>query len=77
MISKLGFLMGVFAFLSGCAYSIENIDVSGSDSACVRDVLKTYSTCINGGPSIGAKTETLRACREAYQIGVNTCPTKK
>lgn len=60
--------------LAGCAYSIEDIDISKSEPACVRQSTATYSSCIQGGPVIGAKTEILRACREAYSIAVRTCP---
>lgn len=60
--------------LSGCAYSIAEIDISHADKVCVREkCLAQYSTCAAGGPVIGAKTETLRACQEAYQICISTC----
>jgi hypothetical protein len=62
--------------LSGCAYSIKDIDVSKADPICTRQCTASYSQCVSGGPSIGAKTETLRACREAYAICVATCPSK-
>jgi len=62
--------------LAGCAYSISDIDVSNFDPSCVRECSSTYSSCVSGGPQIGAKTETLRACREAYNVCVNTCPSK-
>lgn len=65
----------VFA-LTGCAYSISDINVANSEPACVRGCSTTYSSCVSGGPQIGAKTETLRACREAYSVCVNTCPPK-
>lgn len=63
--------------LSGCAYSISDINVSNLEPSCVRECTATYSSCVSGGPQIGAKTETLRACREAYSVCVNTCPPKK
>lgn len=62
--------------LSGCAYTITDIDVSKSDPACVRQCTTTYSACVSGGNQIGFKTETLRACRESYAVCVQTCPTK-
>lgn len=62
--------------LTGCAYSIENINVSNSEPTCVRECSKNYSACVSGGPAVGAKTETLRACRESYQVCINTCPAK-
>ncbi len=62
--------------LTGCAYSISDINVSNLEPACVRECSATYSSCVSGGPQIGAKTETLRACREAYSVCVNTCPPK-
>jgi hypothetical protein len=62
--------------LSGCAYSIAEIDVSNTEPTCVRQCAETYSKCVSGGPSVGAKTETLRACREAYSICISTCPLK-
>lgn len=62
--------------LSGCAYSIKDIDVSKSEPSCVRECSKSYSQCASSGPSVGFKTETLRACREAYEVCINTCPAK-
>ena len=63
-------------FLSGCAYSIADIDVSNFEPFCVRECSKSYSSCVSEGNQIGFKTETLRACRESYDICVNTCPKK-
>ena len=63
--------------LSGCAYSISDIDVTKSDPSCVRQqCLANYSSCVSGGNQVGFKTETLRACQEAYKICVQTCPFK-
>ena len=73
---KLALLMFVLVVLSGCAYSIADIDVSNSEPTCVRECSNTYSSCVSGGNQVGAKTETLRACREAYSVCVNTCPQK-
>ena len=64
------------AALAGCAYSIENIDTSKAEPSCVRQCTATYSQCVQGGPAVGLKTETLRACREAYAVCVRTCPAK-
>jgi hypothetical protein len=69
-------LLALTLALSGCAYSIAEIDVSNAEPSCVRQCAETYSTCVSGGPSVGAKTETLRACREAYSICISTCPPK-
>jgi len=63
--------------LSACSYSISEIDVSKYEKTCVRDCSKSYSSCVSQGNQIGFKTETLRACRESYQVCVNTCPTEK
>jgi putative lipase involved disintegration of autophagic bodies len=62
--------------LSGCAYSISDINTANSDPVCVRECAATYSSCVSGGPQIGAKTETLRACRESYSVCISTCPPK-
>lgn len=62
--------------LSGCAYSIAEIDVSKYEPGCVRECSKSYSPCVSQGNQIGLKTETLRACKEAYVICTNTCPVK-
>lgn len=62
--------------LSACAYSIKDVDTSKADPACVRQCTTSYSSCVSGGPSIGFKTETLRACGEAYSVCVSTCPDK-
>lgn len=63
-------------FLSGCAYSIKDIDVSNLESSCVRECSKSYSSCVSQGNQVGFKTETLRACQESYIICTNTCPMK-
>ena len=62
--------------LSGCAYSIKDIDVSNYEPSCVRGCSNSYSLCVSQGNQVGFKTETLRACREAYSVCVNTCPSK-
>lgn len=62
--------------LTGCAYSIADIDVSNTDPVCARECSKTYSECVSGGNQVGFKTETLRACREAYEVCIKTCPEK-
>lgn len=67
--------MAVF-FLSGCTYSIADIDLSKTEPACARQCTVAYSSCASGGPAVGFKTETLRACREAYSACVQTCPVK-
>jgi len=63
--------------LLGCSYSIKDIDVSNFESSCVRECSTTYSSCVSQGNQVGFKTETLRACRESYNVCVNTCPAKK
>jgi len=74
--STIALILGVSVLLSGCAYSIKDIDVSKSEPGCVRQCTASYSSCVSQGNQIGFKTETLRACQEAYSICVNTCPAK-
>lgn len=62
--------------LAGCAYSVTDIDVSQAEPSCVRQCTVPYSSCASGGPAIGFKTETLRACRESFAICTKTCPAK-
>jgi hypothetical protein len=62
--------------LTGCAYSIKDIDTSKVEPNCGRQCTMTYSSCVSGGNQVGFKTETLRACREGYAACVNTCPAK-
>jgi hypothetical protein len=69
-------LLVMLIVLSGCAYSIAKIDITKAEPACVRECSKTYSQCASGGSAVGFKTETLRACGEAYQICIQTCPLK-
>ncbi len=73
-------LMAILAFasvaVSGCAYSIKDIDTSKAEPSCVRECSHAYGTCTGSGPVVGFKTETLRACREAYEVCVSTCPAK-
>jgi hypothetical protein len=68
-------LIGVVLSLNGCAYSIKEVDTSRVTPECVRQCSTTYSSCVSGGNQVGFKTETLRACRDAYEICVNSCPT--
>lgn len=71
------FIFSVSIFiLSGCAYSISDIDVSKSEPSCVRQCSTTYSACVSGGNQVGFKTETLRACQESYKVCIQTCPAK-
>lgn len=62
--------------LLGCSYSIKEVDVSKSEPKCVKECTATYSSCVSQGNQIGFKTETLRACKEAYEICISVCPTK-
>ena len=73
---KKSILVLVTVTLSGCAYSISDVDTTKSDPTCVRGCTTTYSSCVSGGNQVGFKTETLRACREAYQVCIKTCPSK-
>ena len=66
----------VLILLTGCAYSIADIDISKTEPKCARECSITYSSCVSGGNQVGFKTETLRACREAYVVCIQTCPTK-
>ena len=68
--------VGMSMILSGCAYSIKEIDVSNLEPECVRQCTASYSSCVSQGNQVGFKTETLRACQEAYSICVSTCPKK-
>jgi hypothetical protein len=69
-------LLAFTVLLSGCAYSINDIDVTKTDPICTRQCTATYSSCVSGGNQVGFKTETLRACREAFAACVQTCPAK-
>ena len=73
---KLFLALGCVLFELGCAYSISDIDISKSDPACTRQCSIAYSSCVSGGNQIGFKTETLKACRESYQVCIQTCPIK-
>lgn len=64
------------ALVAGCAYSIKDVDASKAAPACVRECTGTYSACVAGGPSVGFKTELLRACGDAYGVCIATCPAK-
>ncbi len=75
--SKLIFVYCMALLSSGCAYSIKEVDVSNSEPSCVRECSANYSSCASQGNQIGLKTETLRACKEAYEICVKTCPLIK
>jgi len=70
------FLIIICPIFFGCAYSISDIDVSKTEPNCVRQCTETYSSCVSGGNQVGFKTETLRACKEAYSVCIKTCPPK-
>ena len=70
------FVVTAAALLSSCAYSIKNIDVRKVEPVCARQCTATYSDCVSRGDQIGFKTETLRACRDAYSACIETCPAK-
>ncbi len=71
-----GVILIAIISLSGCAYSIADIDTSNVDQDCARECTKTYSECVSSGNQVGFKTETLRACKEAYEACLKTCPEK-
>lgn len=71
----MGLVTASVMVISGCAYSIKDIDTSKSSPECVRGCAGAYSGCVSGG-NVGAKTETLRACREAYEICIGSCPSR-
>ncbi len=62
--------------LTGCAYSIKEVDVSKAAPSCVRECSISYSPCVSQGNQIGSKFETLRACKDSFEICVATCPLK-
>jgi hypothetical protein len=68
--------LAALTLMAACAYSIKDIDVTKVQPDCARQCTVTYSSCIQGGPIIGSKMETLRACREAYAACIQTCPPK-
>ncbi len=69
-------LIMITILLSGCSYSISDINVDNKDKSCVRECSKSYSSCVSQGNQIGFKTETLRACKESYVVCTNTCDSK-
>lgn len=73
--TKMLYLLLLIIF-TGCSYSIKDIDVSKADPGCTRECTKIYSQCVSGGSSVGFKTETLRACKEAYEICIESCHRK-
>jgi hypothetical protein len=70
-------IVATTVLLVGCAYSITDVEVDNLEPSCVRGCSSVYSSCVSGGNQIGAKTETLRACRESFVICTNTCPPKQ
>jgi hypothetical protein len=74
MIRNAFIILAINVVASGCAYSIKDIDVSDLEPSCVRECSTSYSSCVSQGNQVGFKTETLRACRESYQVCTNTCP---
>lgn len=71
---KLAVVLCAAAFaLGGCALpNIKDVDVSKAQPDCVRQCTASYSGCI----STVRQREVFRACHDAYQVCVNTCPAK-
>ena len=59
-----------FIALTGCASSIDSVDVTGKNQACVRQCTTTYSNCVGGTYAISAQN----ACASGYRACANTCP---
>ncbi len=74
--TKAVFALVLAVTISGCSYSISEIDVSNLEPECVRECSANYSECVSQGNQVGFKTETLRACRDAYVVCTNTCQQK-
>ena len=75
---KLIFLLVMAIFVSGCVTraNIKDIDVSKVESNCARECTKSYSQCISRG-SFNVYSSTLfEACKESYQVCIETCPSK-
>ncbi len=58
--------------LSGCASSIDSVDVSGKNQNCVRQCTATYSSCVGGTYAISAQN----ACASGYRACAKSCPDK-
>ena len=58
--------------LVGCASSIDSVDVSGKNQACVRQCTATYSGCVGGTYAISAQN----ACASGYRACAKSCPDK-
>jgi len=63
----------LIATLTGCAGSIETIEVSDKNPQCVRQCAETFSSCVSGGMYHPARNN---ACKDSYQVCVKTCPNK-
>ena len=59
-----------------CAYSIKEVDISKAKPSCVKECTASYSSCVSQGNQVGFKTETLRACKESYEICISVCPPR-
>lgn len=70
-------LLILIVVTGGCSYSIKEVDTSRSSPDCVRQCSSIYSSCVSGGNQVGFKTETLRACRDAYEICIKSCPASQ
>lgn len=64
-----------FVALVGCASSIDNVDVSGKNQACVRQCTGTFSNCVGGSTGIGA-VQAQNACASGYRACAKACPDK-
>ncbi|MEO5345990.1 MAG: hypothetical protein H7834_06390 [Magnetococcus sp. YQC-9] len=69
-------ILSALTTLAGC-YSIRDIDTHRLEPTCVRQCTTSYSTCVNGGPTFGFKTEILKACQDAFAVCANTCPLRQ
>lgn len=77
------FIIGVFSVLLiiGCATadsirSIDDIDVSKKEGACVRQCIGIYSSCVGQASQANAtahEVDALKACKSAYRVCTTTC----
>ena len=78
-------LIGLVVLLSACAgatpqQSVETVDLSKKEPACVRECSTTYSACIQRAGFTTNRlvaNDILRACGGALKICADTCPSIK
>lgn len=67
------FLFVLLIILSGCSYSIEDINTDKKNKECVQKCKKIHQSSITDESDNEFKSDILRSAKYTYQICISTC----